>query len=108
MSQSAVEQAVKVLIDFEQELGRIKQDATESRKRFQVIAEEEGEKAKRDVLAKVRQLADERIARARKEAGAEASEIISKGEGSLKDMKEQISKKRAAAVEAVVKQLLGE
>ena len=108
MSNSAVEEASNTLVDFEENLDRIKQAAVETRKKLSAMAAEKSALAKSDVLVQVQRMADEAVAAAKGDAEKEASSLISKGDDSLKILKERISKKREAATELVIQRLLGQ
>src|SRR5271157_1476417 len=68
MSKSAVEEASNTLVDFEENLDRIKQAAVETRKKLSAMAAEKSALAKSDVLVQVQTLADEAVAAAKRDA----------------------------------------
>ena len=105
---SVVEEAVKVLAIFESELDRVKSEAIESKKRLLKVAVDEGDRARKEALAKTQSMAEEKIAKARHEAETEASAILVKGKSSLKSLNSRISKKSDEALELVTKHLLGD
>lgn len=72
------------------------------------MAAEKSALAKADVLAQVQTMADDAVAAAKGEAEKEASLLISKGDDSLKILKERVSKRREAATELVIQRLLGQ
>ena len=105
---SAVEEAVKVLVAFEGELDRVKAEAVESKKRLLKVASDEGERARKMALAKAQAMMEERIAKARKDAEAEAEVILEKGKSSLKSLKSRIGERSEKALELVTNHLLGD
>ncbi len=105
---SVVEEAIKVLAAFEAELDRVKLEATEAKKRLMKVAVDQGEKARDDAFAKARSMAEERIRKARRDAEAEASMILEKGQSSLASLNSRISEKSDAARELITKHLLGD
>ena len=108
MSKSAVEEASNTLVDFEENLDRIKQAAAETRKKLSAMAAERSALAKSDVLVQVQTLADEAVAAAKRDAEREALSLISKGDDSLKILKDRISGRKQAATELVIQRLLGQ
>lgn len=108
MSQPAIEKAASALVDFEEELGRIKQRAVETRKRLSAIAEEQSLRAQSEVLAQAQAQADGKVAAAKGNAEKEAAAVIAKGEDSLKVLRKRISSKKESATELVIRRLLGE
>lgn len=96
------------MVEFEDELGRIKQEALDARKRLLALASEEGERAKTDALAEAQAEAEERTAVARRDAERESASIIAKGDESLKGLKDHLSERKDEAVELVMKRLLGD
>jgi vacuolar-type H+-ATPase subunit H len=103
-----VEEAVKVLAAYESELDRVKAEAVESKKRLLKVAADEGDRARKEALAKAQAMADERVAKVRKEAETEAAAILDKGKSSLKLLNSRIAKKSDEALELVTKHLLGD
>jgi vacuolar-type H+-ATPase subunit H len=103
-----VEEAVKVLAAYESELDRVKAEAVESKKRLLKVAADEGDRARKEALAKAQAMADERVAKVRKEAETEAAVILDKGKSSLKLLNSRIAKKSDEALELVTKHLLGD
>jgi vacuolar-type H+-ATPase subunit H len=108
MSKSAVEEATSTLVDFEEDLNKIKQTAVDTRKKLSAMAAEKSALAKSDVLAQVQTLADEAVAVATGKAEKEASSLITRGDESLKALKERISSRKEAATELVTQRLLGQ
>jgi vacuolar-type H+-ATPase subunit H len=108
LSASTVEQVVKVLMEFEAELDKIKVEAVDTRKRLSKLAAEEGEKAKQQSIEKAQRTAEESVKKAREEAEREADHILTKGEESLKETREKISGNKSQAAQYVLKNLLGE
>jgi vacuolar-type H+-ATPase subunit H len=103
---SVVEEAIKILVNFEAELDKIKEQVMEAKKDLMRTSSEEGEKARKEVLARVQVIAEENIRRAREEAEREAKSILFKGEESLKVLREKISRRNKDAIELVVKYLM--
>jgi hypothetical protein len=108
MSQSAVEEAVKILIVFEENLKEVKEEASETRRRLSAVATEQGETVKKEVLATIQTMTDGRVADAKESAQQEAKGILSKGDESIKRLMKQITKNKDVAAEAVIQQLLGD
>jgi vacuolar-type H+-ATPase subunit H len=105
---TAIEDAVKALMEFESELDRVKAEASEDRKKILRAATELAANAKSNAVSRAQELASARLAKARSEAEAEAETIRKKGESSLKTFEGSISKHRGRAVAHVAARLMGE
>jgi len=105
---SAIEETVKALAEFESELDRAKAEASKSKKQLLKDASDWAKSAKASAISKAQQMASDTVAEARSEAEREADAIRKKGESSLKAFESSISRKKTKAVEAVVARLLGE
>ncbi|MDA4124438.1 MAG: hypothetical protein OK438_03190 [Thaumarchaeota archaeon] len=105
---SAIEDTVKALAEFESELDRAKAEASESKKKMLKDASVWAESAKAAAISRAQQMASETMARAMSEAEKEAEEIRKEGESSLKAFESSISRRKTKAAEAVVARLLGE
>jgi vacuolar-type H+-ATPase subunit H len=105
---SAVEEAIKVLAEFESELEEIREESVDARKRLSKIAKDEGDKAMKLALARAHAIAEEQIRKAREDAEREADSISKKGEEALAGLKEKISKRSEEALRLVSEHLLGD
>lgn len=105
---SAIEDTVKVLIEFESELDRAKVEATEAKRRTSKEAADWAEAAKNEAISKAQEIAIQRVAAARRDAESEAARIRKKGESDLEAFESSISKRRSEAAELVASRLLGE
>jgi V/A-type H+/Na+-transporting ATPase subunit G/H len=104
----AIEETIKALTEFEAELDSVGAEAMDAGKRLQRSAAEWAEAAKERAVSRAKQLAEARIAEAKKGAEKEAEDITKKAQSSLKKYEESMSKRKSAAVEAVLARLLGE
>jgi vacuolar-type H+-ATPase subunit H len=105
---SAVEATVKALVDFESELERAKAGVSETKRRTTKDAGDWAEAARATAVSKAQELASQRVARARRDAEAEADKIRKKGESDLKAFENSISSQRSKAAKLVASKLLGE
>jgi vacuolar-type H+-ATPase subunit H len=105
---SPIEATVKVLVEFESELDRMKAEALEAKKKMIKDAIGLAESARSTAISKAQQQVSERLAKARAESEGEAESIRKRGESSLKSFEAAISMRKAKAVEKVVGRLLGE
>ncbi len=105
---SAIEDTVKALVQFESELESAKAEASEAKRRAMKDAAEWAEAARASAVSKAQDMASRRVAKAREEAEAEAERIRKKGESDLKGFEGSISRHRSKASELVTSRLLGE
>ena len=105
---TAIEDTVKALIEFESELDRAKSEASDLNKKMVKDSGDWAASAKSVAVSRAQQLASERMAKARADAGMEADSIREKAEKSLKAFESSISKHKRKAAEMVVARLLGE
>jgi vacuolar-type H+-ATPase subunit H len=105
---SAIEDTVKALVEFESELDRAKAEVSDAKRRITKDAGNWAEAAKSSAVSKAQEIAAERVAKARKEAEAEAERIKEKGDADLREFESSISKHSSEAADLVKARLLGE
>jgi len=105
---SAIEQTVKALTEFEAALDRAKAEATEADRRATKDAIDWAEAAKSSAIAEATEIAARRVTQARAEAEAEAVKIRAKAESELAAFEGSLSRRRTAAAELAARRLLGE
>jgi len=105
---SPVEEAVKVLAEFEADLERIKAESVDAKKRLSKLVADEGDKAMKLALAKAHDVAAKQVQKAREDAEQEASSIADRGNEELSRLKERISKRSEEALRLVSEHLLGD
>ena len=105
---SSIEDAVKSLVEFESALDTAKSDALEAKKKLLKDTNDWAEGSKAVAISKAKQVASDRVSKARADAEVEAVVIRRKGAASLQTFQTSISKHKSDAVELVVSALLGE
>ena len=105
---SLIEATVKVLIEFESELDRMKAESLEAEKKMVKDSVGLAESARLAAISKAQQHVSERLAKARAEGEGAAESIRRKEESSLRIFEASISKRKAKAIEDVEARLLGE
>jgi vacuolar-type H+-ATPase subunit H len=103
-----IEETLKALTEFEQELDRAKVDASEAKRRMIKNASDWSESAKQSALNAARNIAEKQVSRARTEAEAQAARIREDGLISLKTFEGSLARNKGDAVELVMRTLLGE
>lgn len=103
-----IEETLKALTEFEQELDRVKADASEAKRQLTKKSSELSESAKQKAIEQAKKIASEEVARARAEAEVQAAKIRSDGQVALKSFEGSLSGNMEDAVEIVIRSLLGE
>ena len=104
---SAIEETIKALTEFESALDSAKDEAEAGTKKLIKDATDWAESARTSAISKAQQIASDRIEKAKADAEKEATSIRKKGESALGEFEGSISKKKGKASERVVARLLG-
>ena len=107
-SNSAVETIVAALSELEGDIDGMYVRVEEMKKRLMAHSNEEVEKLKQQVIAMANEDAKQIVDRAKAEAEAESEKIAEAGRATLANLKKNINSSFDAAVDNIVKTILGD
>jgi vacuolar-type H+-ATPase subunit H len=103
-----VEDTIKALKEFEQDLDRVKATVADAAKKMVKDARDWADSARAAALVEAKKSADLALERAKEEAAHEVHKIGEGSHESLQTLKQTMAAHKIAAAELVLKRLLGE